>query len=364
MQNLTQSAPNGDALKLFRPSSAPALELCSHYESIVTPSPNKVRGSNFHLSIAEILKAKQVGKEIRPEMAGNFTDQCDWALQIVDEKLKEVVAIEQEVTLFQDEEFITSGTLDLVGWSISVEDWWRPHVIDWKTGQERDYWAQVSIYAVALLERPDLTGAEEIDLTVAFVDQERAFTETFSRDELRSRVDSLIEAIRDPASGYFINSNCGYCNLRDTCPAWAAERNVVAGFDPNSSLSLSERFGILKSDPEKLGRFITAFRRLKNMVEQVEKLDSVALGMIQSGATMPGLTTIKRRGTESIGAGDLFELILALKPSEMDAMLSVDLKEARKLWEKYMRIDTDHIYPFPERKIKVGEPTEYVALKK
>lgn len=347
-------------IKLFRPSSGPALELCSHFESIVTPSPNKIRGSNFHMTIAEILRAKKAGKEITPEMANGFTDQADWALQIQEERCPQMNGIEQEFPLYHDGEFLTSGTIDLYGFR--KENGTPPQLVDWKTGQERDYWAQLSIYGLSLLEQSNYKGVPEIDLTLAFVDQQRAFTERFSRDELRKRVDAIIEAVRDPASGYYINAYCGYCDLRGECPAWTAERSLVGSFF-DKNLTLAERFSVLKQDPEKLGRFIVAFRRLKNMVEKVEQLDSVALGMIQSGATMTGLTTIKRKGTETIDAGRLISLIDHLKPSELTEMLTVDLKVARELWAKNPPRDiSDNPIPFP--KTKVGEPTEYLALKK
>lgn len=306
------------------------------------------------MTIAEILRAKKAGKPITPEMANGFNDQADWALQVQEDLCPEIYAIELEQHLYEKplphRDWVTSGTVDLIG---GKKDSPIPHIIDWKTGQERDYWAQVAIYGVAVMES---MGTDEIFLTLAFVDQQRAFTLSFYHDELRKRVDALIESVRDPASPYSINAYCGYCNLRDLCPAWAAERGIVAGFF-DKNLTLGERFAVLKSDPEKLSRFIVAFRRLKNQVEKVERLDQVALGMIQSGATMTGLTTITRKGNELVAPHKLKKLLEKLDAKELDSLLVADLKQAKELWTEKMGKTA-----FPSTETSL--PTTYLALKR
>ena len=352
-------------LKLFRPSSAPALELCTHYENTIDPSPNKHRGAGFHAIIAQCLQVRSKGEPVTPAMCGQFLTQCDFAMSVQSDLIPHIKGIEYEVTLYEDccenhpveipkeRHFITSGTIDL--WGLAD----RPAIIDWKTGQERNYSAQLAVYGVGLLEE---RGDTEIDLHTVFVDQERVISETCTLDELRERVDMLVEAVRDPASPYAINSYCGRCDLRDHgCSAWTHERQLVQGFLPDPSLSLQERFAVLKQDPEKLARFIVAFRRLKNMVEKVEHLDQVALGMIQGGATMPGLQKITRKGSESIKPSDIYGLIQklftpTLNDEDLDLLLTVDLEQAKKLWPKYMSVR------FP--KTKVSNPTEYIVLKK
>ena len=313
-------------IKAFRPSSGPALELCTRYEPTWSTSPNAQRGTEFHKTIAQLLE-----RDIIPEDAPSYLHApLNYAANLCKELVEIPGGIEDEVPLLDsDGEFVTSGTIDY--WGTSV----RTVIIDWKTGQERDYWAQLSIYGVALLDNifvqlPIPYRANiEIDLHIAFVDQEKHFTQTCTYRDLRARVDKLIEDIRDPASPYSVNAYCGYCDLRGRCPAWDRERAVAfpAG-------DLHQRFDIIRRDPAQLARFIIAKRRFDKIVDQ-EDFDALAIEYLKGGAELPGLKIVNSPGRIT---------------NDKEA-----LSEAIILWEE------KHGKRFPA---KQGPPSEYLKMTK
>jgi hypothetical protein len=321
-----------NSFKLFRPSSGPAKELCSHFEGTWSTSPNAQRGTGFHKTIAQLL-----GRDIIPEDAPSYLHApLNYAANLCKELIEIPGGIEDEVPLLDsDGEFVTSGTIDYWGRKQIGEDLERHAIIDWKTGQERDYWAQLSIYGLSLLDRvcvnvPRHTLDDaEIDLHIAFVDQEKHFTQTCTYAELRARVDKLIEDIRDPASPYSVNAYCGYCDLRGRCPAWDRERAVAfpAG-------DLQQRFDVIRRDPVQLARFIIAKRRFDKIVDQ-EDFDALAIEYLKSGAEVPGLKIVSSPGRIT---------------NDKEA-----LSEAIMLWEE------KHGKRFPA---KQGPPSEYLKMTK
>ena len=291
-------------IKAFRPSSGPALEMCSHYEPTFSTSPNAQRGTEFHQTIAVVLRD--------PDYWVGYPERTTaYSIELYKKLIDIPGGIEDEVPLLDsDGEFVTSGTIDCWGRKQIGKDLERHAIIDWKTGQERDYWAQLSIYGLSLLDRvyanvPRHTLDDaEIDLHIAFVDQEKHFTQTCTYAELRARVDKLIEDIRDPASPYSVNAYCGYCDLRGRCPAWDRERAVAfpAG-------DLHQRFDIIRRDPVQLARFIIAKRRFDKIVEQ-EKFDELAMQLMKEGQELPGLKIIPNPGKIAHDKDALTEAIL------------------------------------------------------
>jgi PD-(D/E)XK nuclease superfamily len=322
-------------IKAFRPSSGPALEMCSHYEPTWSTSPNAQRGTGFHKITAALLRGQvtldQVSEEYRKPSA--------YALNLAQELIEVQGGVEDPVQLFDSAgEFVTeTDGIDYWGHGPTPQAplFKRTKIIDWKTGQERDYWAQVTIYGVSLVDKlyaqllPSDRGYIELDLTVAFVDQQKHFTQTFTYAELRARVDKLIEDIRDPASPYSVNAYCGYCDLRGRCPAWDRERAVAfpAG-------DLHQRFDIIRRDPVQLARFIIAKRRFDKIVDQ-EDFDALAIEYIKNGADLPGLKIVNSPGRIT---------------NDKEALI-----EAIMLWEY------KHGKRFPA---KQGLPSEYLKMTK
>lgn len=278
-------------LKLFRPSDGPYKELCARFERTFSNSSNAARGTEFHQIIAPVLNGDDI------VIPSNFQKPVAYAVNLSPQLIDNPVATEIEIPLIKDGEFITSGTIDYWGEKElpkpALYGEKRPSIIDWKTGQEREYWMQISIYGVALIDSlfPAPSDDIEIDLTLAFVDQEKHFTQTATYGELRKKVDALIEDISDPTSPYSINQYCGYCDIRGRCPAWDKERALLAG----SNGDLRERLDIIRGDPVALARFIIALRRVNKLAES-EDLDKLAIQYLHEGKDVPGLNLVRSEG--------------------------------------------------------------------
>lgn len=345
--------PEERPFKLFRPSNATALSLCSHYQATTSTSPNAKRGEDFHHWMREILTRNRRLVDVPLE----FLDQVKWAIEQVADYTN--FQVEEEVTLYEHKDssrlFVTSGTIDFFAIlpAIAQPGHIKVSVTDWKSGQERDYWSQLKVYAVALIEslypEPLFPAADaEIELRLAFVDQKHLFSATYTYGELREQIDELITTIRDPGSPYSVNEYCGYCDLRGQCPAWDQQR-ALANIYQNKDLEW--RFSELRSDPAKLGHFIVALRKLANLVK-AENLEGVAKAFIQAGQEVPGLALTPKKGTESIAPSRLAKLIQSLSAEELDSLLVADLKMAKILWKQKMK------GAFPAT--TTSEPTSYL----
>src|ERR1700721_3338517 len=96
-------------IKAFRPSSGPALEMCSHYEPTFSTSPNAQRGTEFHQTIAVVLRD--------PDYWVGYPERTTaYSIELYKKLIDIPGGIEDEVPLLDsDGEFVTSGTIDCWG---------------------------------------------------------------------------------------------------------------------------------------------------------------------------------------------------------------------------------------------------------
>lgn len=308
-------------LKLFRPSWGPGVEKCGHYVASVSTSPNAFRGKRFHETMADLWRKKYTVDEVPRDL----WEPVDYAYGELEPLFAtaEKIGIEETLPLYDEfEEYVTEGTIDLWG------SWTKPNpitvLVDYKTGEERDYWAQLWIYALILCDR---LGIDEIQLILIFADQKRTLNMTVSREQLEERVWQIVENKTDPRAPFVINRYCDYCDLRQRCPAWDEERKLavppVAELDVDVAreLLMAPSFDVILANPDLLGRFIIAYKHLRTLVEKVWEIEKRAIIQIEQGTKIPGIIKIDNPGVENVDAQAFFELVRSY--TDRDRLLEI-----------------------------------------
>jgi hypothetical protein len=281
--------------KLFRPSSAPGKEKCGHFEPTISTSPNAVRGTEIHAHLCEAIPRMFTEEKIDPSTV--TTPYLRYALSILYQSgVKNITAAERLVTLNdKDGRFVTEGTVDLFGLNEDLE----LMVYDWKTGQERDYSAQVVLYTLALMQE---NGWNKAWVHEVFVDQERTYRTAITRELAEERIFKIVENVRNPRE-HTMNKHCDWCDLQHDCPAWLWERKKMNGIFPmkfTNARSFEDRLAIIKEDPVLLSQFMITWKRMKRHVEKTG-IETYALEQMKNGTKLDGLKlAMSSHGTQYI----------------------------------------------------------------
>jgi len=297
---------NSQRRKLFRPSAAPGKELCSHFEPTISTSPNAARGTDIHAELSE--KLPKLFYELKKTLDGHPEDleaalafvnppYVRYALRILYASgMKDISGTEQLVTLHdKDGNFVTEGTCDLSG----INENFELILPDFKSGQERDYSAQVVLYGLGRMQEDNFKKAW---LYEVFVDQERTYQTEITRELAEERIFKLIESVRNPGE-HVMNRYCDYCDLQHDCPAWLWERKKLGGYLPQkerSEISFEERLELVKSNPVLLGHFMTTWKRMERYVKKVG-ITEYALDQMKKGTKLNGLKlALSSHGTQYV----------------------------------------------------------------
>jgi hypothetical protein len=253
---------NSQKRKLFRPSAAPGKEKCSHFEPTISTSPNAARGNDSH-GVIKVELPKLFNARVPTETVGD--PHLRYALRILYESgLKDIGGVEQVVELHdKDGSFVTEGTCDWFGLNEPLE----LMVYDWKTGQERDYSAQVVLYTLGKMQED---GYKKAWVHEVFVDQERTYRTEITRELAEERIFKIVENVRNPRE-HVMNKHCDWCDLQHDCPAWLWERKKLGGYLPlkeRSDISFEERLELVKSNSTLLSHFMVLWKRMKRHIEK------------------------------------------------------------------------------------------------
>jgi hypothetical protein len=86
--------------------------------------------------------------------------------------------------------------------------------LDLKSGQVRDYYAQMAAYAYGNMERD---FAPEWTCHLLFCDQKKVVTHKFTYEQAKLVVENILEAVADPEKK---PTPCEYCNWCMSCAWW------------------------------------------------------------------------------------------------------------------------------------------------
>lgn len=191
---------------LIRPSSLPKLQECRCYVSKPGSSPAAERGTALDALIRELWdKGLQ---EASPDSGLNEEDSKAVKFALGNLKLiagdYHVETLESELQAIVPVEGVKAGTMD----ALCVEGGW---LADFKTGQIRDYHAQMAAYALACM---DAYFADEWTSHLLFVDQRQVISHRWTREEAEELVLSIVNAPQEPT----LCDYCKWCAGFEVCP--------------------------------------------------------------------------------------------------------------------------------------------------
>jgi len=205
-------------------------------------------------------------------------------------------SVERKLPYYDSEGELYFGTADAVC---------GEQIADLKTGQIRDYAAQMAAYALALV---DIKWAERAATHLLFCDEREVVSREWTAEEAISVAMPIIAARKEALAlggpGPRACEYCGWCGKRDACPSYAAQLAPAAG-----AIARPEAFDFsaVLADPGRLGPFLTACKLLRCDYEQ--RAQARAREVIAAGGRVPGWTIQHRKGRESLAPGVLDDII-------------------------------------------------------
>lgn len=201
-------------IDLIRPSTLPKLQECRCYQSNPVAGEAAARGTRIDALIRKAYATKQglFGLDLQQfyteEQVDEPADRA--AIKYAVDTLTllshgEPVATEENLLAAAvPVDGVKAGTMDAL---CVAENW----LADFKTGQIRDYRAQMAAYALACM---DDCFAENWTAHLIFVDQQKTITHEFTRAEAEQIVRDIVAAPQEPT----LCDYCAWCAGFETCP--------------------------------------------------------------------------------------------------------------------------------------------------
>ena len=190
--------------ELIRPSALPKLAQCRCYVSQGGTSEAAARGTRLD---AILRSAWPNNPKAMEELEGDDLEAVRWGFQNL-EFLScgaHVETREEELQAVVPVDGIKAGTMD----ALCVAGGW---LADFKTGQVRDYAAQMAAYALACM---DAYFADEWTSYLLFIDQKQCVAHRWTREEAESLILGIINKPKVPTPF----ENCSWCGAFETCEA-------------------------------------------------------------------------------------------------------------------------------------------------
>lgn len=190
--------------ELIRPSALPKLACCRCYVSQSGTSEAAARGTRLD---AILRSAWPNNVKALEELEGDDLEAVRWGFQNL-ELLScgaHVETLEENLQAVVPVDGIKAGTMD----ALCVAGGW---LADFKTGQVRDYAAQMAAYALACM---DAYFADEWTSHLLFIDQKMTVSHRWTREEAEQLVLGIVNApkVETPCD------YCGWCGAFESCPA-------------------------------------------------------------------------------------------------------------------------------------------------
>jgi hypothetical protein len=354
-KELPKEKPNAIDRSVFRPSALPKLEECIHYKGDTDEDVETefmARGQRLHSLCASVLAGEMETVQIEdPEDRACV----EWSIEEIRSRGVLIEFVEYEVPITIKGEEVTGGTVDCWGMGpIQVKthqsELW---LFDFKSGDERDYSAQFVAYSKPIMEEK---GKQSAVFCVLYYDLREAREFDVELAECEPRLERLaIRWLTRESEEPRINRYCGWCTVKGSCKLWLAEAKHALVLLPEATPELLEnvdRITEIKSNPEALGAFYSACKRLVKLMEEWQLKEAVQQ-YLESGTGVPGFTMSHRSGEPRINIEmALIEVLPQIGAMRFAPCIGVNVRALKEAWEGFI---TDK--PFP---LEITEgPTAY-----
>jgi hypothetical protein len=269
------------------PSAFPALAQCPCYQSGEAGEAAE-RGTLQHEALAMML-TPVCGDEVDARfvvLTETEREQVKWAADWVLDNLSLEYFVEERLELLDDNfEVVTFGTADIID---PMSGW----LVDYKSGEMRDYKAQMATYALMAMDR---WGLPRLSCAVLYGRYREVERFNLTRAEAEAIVWPIIRSVADgqPAPCDY----CGWCANAAACPALAERALTVAGGREDWKLETYHPSQI--ADPQQMGRALHLARLLKKWAEAVEH-HARQMFVVENVPLPPGWKTQARGGKRTV----------------------------------------------------------------
>jgi len=277
----------------LRHSMLPKVAACACYQPSGGSSPAAQRGTNMDAAY-------------RAAISGNIAllDQlADAEKQAVQWAIETTLAYCVDTNVIVDEEQLkvkTSG-MDHVG----TEDARIPKIqmsLDLKTGQIRNYMEQMAAYALGNMET---YFVDKWTCILLFCDSQTQIVHEFTHDEAKAIVAAVISAYNDPNKQPTPCEYCGWCLVRNTCPAIVKPTSDSLAVVEKVETSLEQLREQVTSNPEQLGHFLKMANIFKKELWDYAK--DKAKDLMAQGVDVAGWKISTTKGSEYFTAEAIAE---------------------------------------------------------
>lgn len=272
---------------MIRHSSLPKLEQCACYESAGGNSPAAARGTRMDEAFRFALDgdaSKLDALEQEEKMA------VDWAVN-------QVRLIAEGEPIISDESALKVQTPGIE--HIGTEDSRIPTKctsLDLKSGQVRDYYAQMAAYAYGNMERD---FAPEWTCILLFCDQKKVVTHKFTYEQAKLVVENILDAVADPEKKPTPCEYCQWCKNREECLALGkAASDTLEIVDSDLTANLAQLKKYLADSPETLAAFIAKAAIFNDQL--VDWAKELAKEKLANNEEVPGYKLQKVKGTDFV----------------------------------------------------------------
>ena len=263
------------------PSSGPAHLKCGGFAGSGEDSPATLKGNRAHDHLEQLCSGQEVTKPVpADELPGVL-----WAYEYVKDNFDmKALRCEEMVHIYDDSgEELSFGTNDLFD---------GEQIGDFKTGQVREYKAQMAYYADGRMQQ---TGKKEMRVHEIYTEHRWGKVYILSYDEAWSIVNQITE---NKKTGQLSpNEYCTWCKHSGVCPALSEiAMNALEQISPETKLKNYD-FTQLKT-PEDKGKAYSLCKLLEDWIAGVKK--NVPKSVIEDGEDVPGVRMVSRSGDPGI----------------------------------------------------------------
>lgn len=268
----------------LRPSALPKLAECPRYEGESEAGPAAERGTAMDSAFRAILNGSHVG----------------W---LPDANREDVVAVEWAVSAFRllaGNAPIQAAEKDLRVSMLGMEgtaDGACPEKlfsVDLKSGQVRDYEAQMAAYALGFMERE---FCEEWTTHLLFCDERKIVSTRWTQQSAWDVVNPIIALAKDPQAAPTPCEYCSWCAKRWTCQTRLEPLSMLLTGAPDK-LDLVR----IKADPADLGRLLDITYQIAKEDGLHDELKSAARAHLLDQKSVPGWRLQNGKKSEAVSA--------------------------------------------------------------
>lgn len=273
--------------KEISPSMLPKLDACPVFKSAPGYSQAAQRGTDIDAAIRFLLVDDPTHYDA---LAPEDKPAAKWGV----EKLRELaggfhVETREEYLAMHCPLLSQSGTAD----AVCIRAAW---VADIKTGQPRDYKAQLAAYALACM---DDHFANEWTAHVVYVDQGTVRSYPFTRATAEMTVGRIVDRATSPEAEPVPNEYCGWCANRDTCRALVKQSSEALAI-VNGGRALDEIRAEIAADPLQLSVFAANWKAAEKHI--ADPLIELLKTRLIEGEEIPGWKVTQSAGRQFVEA--------------------------------------------------------------